>query len=88
MEILAIGNLFGEIPAQLPEELFEPLVQTPGFTLERIVSRGHCSAPGHWYDQERAEWVMVVKGTARLLFEHGAEAVEMRAGDYVQIPAH
>ncbi|MCC7264059.1 MAG: cupin domain-containing protein [Candidatus Latescibacteria bacterium] len=83
-----VGNLFAKVPAQLPEELFEALLQTPAFTLERIVSRGHRSAPGQWYDQERAEWVLVVQGRARLVFEGGAEVVEMRAGDYVQVPAH
>lgn len=83
-----VENLFGKIPVPLPEELFEPLVQTPTFTLERIVSRGHNTPAGQWYDQEREEWVMVVKGRARLFFEQRAEVVEMKAGDYVHIPAH
>lgn len=83
-----MDNLFAQVPAQLPEELFETILQQPAFALERIVSRGHCSAPGQWYDQGRAEWVLVVKGRARLLFEHRAEVVEMGAGDYLLIPAH
>lgn len=81
-------NLFANVPAQLPEELFEPLLQTPTFVLERIVSRGHATPAGQWYDQERDEWVLVVKGRARLLFEQRAEVVQMGAGDYVHIPAH
>ena len=88
MDIPEVKSLFAKIPAQLAEEVFKALVRTPAFTLERIVSRGHCSASGQWYDQERDEWVLVVKGRARLLFEHRAEEVMMEAGDYLLIPAH
>ena len=80
-----MDNLFAKIPAHLPEELFEKLLQTPAFTLERIVSRGHSTPPGEWYDQERDEWVLVVRGKARLGFEEGQ--VEMQEGDYLLIPA-
>jgi cupin 2 domain-containing protein len=83
-----VKSLFAEIPAHLSEELCEALVQRPGFTLERIVSRGHATPAGQWYDQEREEWVLVVKGRGRLRFAGRAEAVEMREGDYVHIPAH
>ncbi len=83
-----IGNLFAQVPGQLPQELFEALIQTPAFTLERIVSRGHTTPEAQWYDQEREEWVLVVKGRARLLFEHRSEAVEMGVGEYLHIPAH
>ena len=87
-DVPQVKNLFAEVPAQLPEEWFEVLVQRPAFTLERIVSRGHRSAPGQWYDQEREEWVLVVKGGARLIFERREEVVEMGAGDYMHIRAH
>jgi cupin 2 domain-containing protein len=83
-----VQNLFAQIPAQLPEELFEALLRTPAFTLERIVSRGHATPADQWCDQEREEWVLVVRGRARLVFAERAEAVEMGAGDYLQIPAH
>lgn len=88
MDVLEVKNLLAGVPAELPEELFEALLQTPGFTLERIVSRGHTTPEGQWYDQERAEWVLVVRGQARLLFEGGAEVRELQAGDYVHIPPH
>lgn len=81
-----VSNLFSGIPAHLPKELFEPLLETPVFTLERIVSRGQTTPCGEWYDQERNEWVMVVKGRARLRFED--RQVEMQEGDYLLIPAH
>lgn len=82
------GNVFADVPAQLPDELFEDLLRTPAVRIERIVSRGHNSPEGFWYDQDRNEWVIVLKGRARLRFDGRADAIEMRAGDYINIPAH
>jgi cupin 2 domain-containing protein len=82
------GNLFGEVPAQLPEELFQILVVGEGTRIERIVSKGHVSPPGYWYEQPENEWVMVVKGEAKLRFEKDDRMVHLVAGDYVNIEAH
>jgi cupin 2 domain-containing protein len=79
-------NLFNNLPADLPEELFTTLLRAPGINIERIVSHGHCSPDGFWYDQDQAEWVLVLKGAARLQFE--GRLLEMRPGDFVNIPAH
>jgi cupin 2 domain-containing protein len=54
--------------------------------IERIVSHGHSSPPDFWYDQQQAEWVVVLKGAARI--EFADRMVEMRSGDFVAIPAH
>ena len=54
----------------------------------RIVSHGHASPEGFWYDQDRAEWVIVLKGSAELLFEHEGAPRLLWPGDYVHIPAH
>src|SRR4051812_16008070 len=80
-------NLLADLPARLPEELFTPLIDHPACRVERIVSHGHASPPGFWYDQPEDEWVLVVSGAARLAFE-GEEAMELRRGSYVHIPAH
>jgi len=79
-------NLFADLPANLPEEFFTTLLQAPGVRLERIVSHGHQSPDGSWYDQPESEWVVVLKGEAKIEFEDGT--LEMRPGDYVDIPAH
>lgn len=81
-------NLFKEIPSDLPEELSQILVEHGGVTIERIVSRGHASEPGFWYDQERNEWVMLLQGRARLRFEEGDRLLEMGPGSHVTIAAH
>jgi cupin 2 domain-containing protein len=81
-------SLFENIPAQLPDEFFETLAATEQVRIERIVSRGHASPEGFWYDQEEHEFVLLLQGSAGLRME-GAEApLVLQPGDYVVIPAH
>ena len=54
--------------------------------IEWIVSQGHASPEGFWYDQDQHEWVVVLKGWAKLQFED--RMVEMKPGDFINIPAH
>lgn len=82
------GNIFADVPGQLADELLEDLVKTPAVRVERIVSRGHRSPEGFWYDQDRSEWVVVLKGRARLRFDGQADAIELGTGDYINIPAY
>jgi cupin 2 domain-containing protein len=79
-------NLFAAIPSDLPEELIETLVESGVVRVERIVSAGHASPMGFWYDQPQHEWVVVLRGAARIQFED--ERVELRPGDWINIPAH
>ncbi|MFZ1981761.1 MAG: cupin domain-containing protein [Smithella sp.] len=93
-------NLFADIPANLPgnlpnnlpdnfkNELFDTLVQTPCFRVERIVSRGHCTPGGLWYDQDENEWVILLKGSAGLRFEDQEGIFVLNPGDYLQIDRH
>ncbi|MBM4309689.1 MAG: cupin domain-containing protein [Deltaproteobacteria bacterium] len=80
------GNIFETHDQRETDETFIPLLQRAGFRLEQIVSNGQASAPGFWYDQDRDEWVMLVRGEAVL--ELDQERVELKAGDYLLIPAH
>jgi len=85
---VTIRNLFADLPAPLPDERFDALLDGDSFRMERIVSTGQATPAGQWYDQEREEWVLVLRGAARLLVEGGGEAVPLGPGDYVRIPAH
>ena len=69
-------------------EVFEELLLGGPFTLQRIVSTGQATPPGQWYDQPTDEWVVLLSGTARLRFADEEMPVEMRPGDYLNIPAH
>jgi 5'-methylthioadenosine phosphorylase len=64
------------------------LVEAPGFRVERIVSRGHTTPEGHWYDQEALEWVTLLSGAARLRLLDPDEAVSLAPGDTLLIPPH
>ena len=81
----SVKNIFADLPQHLPKEVVQTLIQAADVRIERIISHGHASAPDFWYDQGQAEWVIVLKGAARLQFEDGT--VEMKPGDFINIPA-
>ena len=82
------GNLLAKIPALLAQEEITTLVSSPAVRIERIVSRGHASPPGFWYDQPQDEWVVVLAGCAELVFADDGPTMLLAAGDYMHIPAH
>ena len=82
------GNLFAGIPDTLATEQLTTLLARPNLRIERIVSRGHASPPGFWYDQPQAEWVIVLAGSAAIAFDGEASPRTLRRGDHLHIPAH
>ncbi len=80
-------NLYTAIPTDLPDELFETLLAQNTVKIERIVSRGHVTPSGEWYDQAGDEWVLLLQGAAQLAYEDG-ELIDLHPGDYLLIPAH
>jgi cupin 2 domain-containing protein len=78
-------NIFDDLPQHLPKELVQILIGAADVRIERIISHGHASPADFWYDQPQHEWVIVMKGAARLQFEDGL--VEMKPGDFINIPA-
>lgn len=83
-----MNNLFGEVPVPLGAEQIEVLVGAQQARLERIVSTGHATPAGQWYDQDTNEWVAVLQGSAGLRFADSEAVVVLRAGDHLVIPAH
>ena len=71
----------------LSKEIFELLLETKHFKLERIISSGQATPPGEWYDQDTNEWVLLLCGSAGLLHEGDDEVFVMNPGDYIYIPA-
>ena len=82
----ALTNLLSDIPAAFPDEMIQIVLSRSNLRIERIVSHGHASPAGSWFDQDRHEWVLLVRGAARLRFEN--EVIEMKPGDFVNILAH
>ena len=85
---LTHGNLLAGLPERLAEEQVERLVGGRNVRIERIVSTGQASPPGFWYDQPDDEFVMLLAGAARLRFEEGDLGLDLKPGDWVEIPAH
>jgi cupin 2 domain-containing protein len=81
---LECGSLFNNADPPESGERFESLGQIGTVCLERIVSSAE---PEHdEYDQAHDEWVLLVRGTARL--EIGDQLFDFAAGDHVRLPAH
>lgn len=81
-------NLLTNVPTSLAEELIEVLIENKAVRIERIVSTGQRSPQNFWYDQEEHEWIVVLQGEARLLFEDDSQSVDLKPGDQINIPAH
>ena len=82
------GNFLSSLPDASAAERIETLSSFPGrrVAVERIVSEGQTTPPGEWYDQGWDEWVMLLKGAARIAFEESE--TELAENDWILIPAH
>ena len=81
-------NIFSKTPQNLEkEEFFELLIKNDTVMIEKIISKGQKSPESDWYDQERNEWIIVLKGKAILFFEDKT-SVQLNEGDFINIPAH
>ncbi|WP_437187033.1 cupin domain-containing protein [Planctomicrobium sp. SH668] len=83
-----VENIFKQIPSKIQAELTQNLLQSGNIRIERIISEGHASPPAFWYDQEDAEWVIVLQGEARLDIEGSPESIPLGVGDHYFLPAH
>lgn len=81
-------NLLQDLPPSSTDEVFQTLLEQGPLRIERILSRGHASPPGFWYDQDEAEWVLLLQGEAQLRFEDEAQPRALVAGDALYIGAH
>jgi cupin 2 domain-containing protein len=81
-------NLLESACPEPGQERITVLLQGPGWRLEQIHScQARCSE-GHWYDQPESEWVLVLRGSARLQFADEAEARDLCVGDSLLIAPH
>ena len=85
--MISVHNLFAGISSGLPGEVVEEILRAESFRIERIVSRGHASPEGFWYDQQTEEWVLLVSGSATLGFDDGRK-VDLKPGDHLFIPRY
>ena len=80
-------DIFSNIPKDLTDEFFEDIVLANNVKIEKIVSQGHISPKSGWYNQDKNEWVILLKGEAILLFEDNKE-IHLKSGEYINIPSY
>lgn len=78
-------NLLGALPDARAGELAETVLARPRLRIERIVSHGQASPPGFWYDQQEGEWVLLLRGAARLRFADEDDDRLLGPGDSLDI---
>jgi cupin 2 domain-containing protein len=84
---IVIRNLWEGNDGPTDHEKIQSLFETEAVRIERIVSHGQASPKGFWYDQPDDEWVVLLKGEATLAFAE-EDSVQLKAGDYLFIPAN
>ncbi|MCK5450572.1 MAG: cupin domain-containing protein [Candidatus Omnitrophica bacterium] len=82
-----MNNIFFNIPDKLKDEFFETLLDVDGVKIERIVSSGQGTPKGEWLFQEKNEWVILLEGSAELLFKDEDNLYKMIPGDYIYVKA-
>ncbi|MDR1459276.1 MAG: cupin domain-containing protein [Bacteroidales bacterium] len=84
-----MNNIFNlaNIDFSQNEEIMEILTASKDIRIERIVSFGQTTAINNWYDQNQNEFVIVLQGEARIMFDNGQEKY-LSKGDYILIPSH
>ena len=86
---MELSNLFEGLNPKSSVEQLDLLVRSDDVRIERIVSTGQASPAGFWYDQAESEWVVLLSGSARLVFKDDCEKpVQLGPGDCVNILAH
>jgi cupin 2 domain-containing protein len=82
------GNLYGDLATTPGDERLDTLLRQRGAHLIRIVSSGQATPPDQWYDQDEDEWVVVLRGAARVRIEGEAAPRELGPGAWLLLPAH
>lgn len=85
---IPMASLLTDLPQALSAERFDTLLETPTFRLERILSKGHSTPDGFWYDQPHDEWVMLLQGGARVAIASPEGERLLLPGDSLLLPAH
>lgn len=85
---LEVERVVEDLPEPAEAEDVKIIWQAPNMRVERIVSYGHASEDGFWYDQSEDEWVMVLAGEGVLEIEGERHYRTLGPGDAISLPAH
>ncbi|OGU61554.1 MAG: hypothetical protein A2X64_02405 [Ignavibacteria bacterium GWF2_33_9] len=68
-----------------PSEYFEDIFGNENFRIEKIYSTGQSTESGIWLSEDVNEFVILLEGEAKLLFENNFQ-IDLKKGDYFIIP--
>jgi len=83
-----IKNIFNDLPHKIPGEIVETILESKTIHIERIVSCAPYSMENVWYDQDEDEFVILLKGEAKIYFIDEDKEVSLKTGGYLNIPKH
>lgn len=81
------NNLYDNLPVAKTDEIFTDLLKRPDIRIERIVSDGQISPADYWYEQAEMEWILLLRGQAKIRFEDEATDILLTPGSYLLIEA-
>ena len=81
------GNIFDSIPQNITDEIFELIIDQNNVKIERIISKGHTSPKSGWHEQAENEWVILLRGEAKIEFVDNKE-ICLKVGSHLNIPAN
>lgn len=83
---IKVENYFSGFLKSHSKENYYDLLKNKKFVLEKIVSKGYATPRNVWLLEDKNEFVLLLKGTAELLFENGV-TTKLKEGDYFIIPS-
>lgn len=88
MRKLKCGNIYSKINVRKDKEIFQTLLVNKKLKIERIISQGQVTEEGKWLKEAHDEWVILLKGAAKLRFRKDNRLIKLIEGDYILIPAN
>ncbi len=80
-------NFLASIPQDIANETFETVLENSKVKIERIISYGDFTPADFWYNQIDDEFVMVLEGSGKILYEDQT-TILLTKGDSLFIPAY
>lgn len=86
--MIKVDNIFKYPNISLSDsvEYFEDIFENENFRIEKIYSTGQSTPIGEWLIEDVNEFVLLVEGSASLIFKENYQEIHLNEGDYFLIP--
>ena len=82
-----VFNFLDNISKDSNDEIFETVISNDKVKIERIISYGQTTPKDYWYDQDEDEFVLILKGSAKIQYDDGT-IYTLNINDSLYIPVH